>query len=260
MYQEFTSRNIGYISSDLQSHIEETTLLIAGCGVGSVAAEIAIRTGFKKFILVDGDTVGISNLNRQIYNANDVGKNKAEALRDRLLSIYPDAEIEVHNYWLNESNAGEIIKKADLVFDTIDFLDLKAILTLHEHANLDFKPVISAFSCAWGAFSSVFMPGCMTLKEFIGYNANTDKNLSIVDVFRTMLSRFTNQLPSEFKRITSDVFSKMQNGIMCPAPQLSVGANCTASVMVTQAIRILDNQKVRVAPEISILNLNEAIA
>lgn len=260
MYQEFTSRNNGYISSDLQSHIEDTTLLIAGCGVGSVAAEIALRTGFKKFILVDGDTVGVSNLNRQIYHVGDIGKNKAEALKDRLLSIYPDAEIEVHGYWLNESNASEIIKKADLIFDTIDFLDLKAILTLHEQANLDFKPVISSFSCAWGAFSSVFMPGCMTLKEFIGYDANTDKNINIIDVFQKMIRRYKHQLPTEFMRITGDVFSKMQNGMMCPAPQLSVGANCTASVMVTQAIRILDNQKIKIAPEISILNLQEAIA
>ncbi len=260
MVQEFAIRNQGYISESLQDYIEETTILIAGCGLGSVSAEIALRTGFKKFILVDGDRVSLSNLNRQIFGHSDIGKNKTHALKERLLAINPNAEIEVFSCWLDESNVSAIVSKADIIFDTIDFLDLKAILVLHETATLLFKPVISSFSCAWGAFSVVFMPGCMSLKEFVGLDENTNATITVVDVFQNMFKRLKHQFPSEFIAVTMEVFKKMQNGTMCPAPQLGVGVNCTASVMVTQAVRVLSNQSVKVAPEAICVNLLESVA
>ena len=81
-----------------------------------------------------------------------------------------------------------------------------------------------------------------------------------MEVFQNMFKRYVNQLPIDFLKITTEVFKKMQNGTMCPAPQLSIGANCTASVMVTQAVRILSNQSVKVVPESSIINLLDAVA
>ena len=259
MYQEFTSRNQGYIANGLQAYIGSTTILIAGCGLGSVSAEVAVRTGFKKFILVDGDTVGVSNLNRQIFNFSDVGKFKAQALKERLLGINPEAEIEIYTTWLNETNAAEIVSKADLIFETIDFLDIKAIGSVHEAAAALFKPVISSFSCAWGTFSVAFMPGCMTFKEFIGLSDAIPENINIVDIYRNMIARFSDRLPVEFLETTDNLFKKMKSGIMCPASQLSVGVNCTAAVMVTLAVRILSNQSIKVAPEVTIVNLIEAV-
>ena len=259
MYQEFTSRNQGYITNDLQAHIGSTTILIAGCGLGSVSAEVAVRTGFKKFILVDGDTVGVSNLNRQIFNFSDVGKFKAQALKDRILAINPEAEVETYTTWLNASNAAEIVGKADIIFETIDFLDINAIGSVHEAAAALFKPVISSFSCAWGTFSVAFMPGCMTFKEFIGLTDSIPADINIVDIYRNMIGRFSDRLPIEFLETTENLFNKMKNGIMCPASQLSVGVNCTAAVMVTLAVRILSNQSIKVAPEVTIVNLFQAV-
>lgn len=259
MYQEFTIRNLGYIAQDLQAHIGATTILIAGCGLGSVSAEVAVRTGFKKFILVDGDTVGVSNLNRQIFNFADVGKFKAQALKERIIAINPEAEVEIYTTWLNASNAAEIVGKVDIVFETIDFLDINAIGSVHEAAAALFKPVISSFSCAWGTFSVAFMPGCMTFKEFIGLSDSISADINIVDIYRNMIGHFSDRLPVEFLETTENLFKKMKNGIMCPASQLSVGVNCTAAVMVTLAVRILSNQSIKVAPEVTIINLVEAV-
>ena len=74
-----------------------------------------------------------------------------------------------------------------------------------------------------------------------------------------MISRFSDRLPVEFLETTENLFKKMKNGIMCPAAQLSAGVNCTAAVMITLAVRILSNQSIKVAPEVTIVNLIEAV-
>ena len=72
-YPTLVKRNLGYISNDVQQKIAGTTLLIAGCGMGSAPAICAARTGFTKFILADGDVVDAHNLNRQFYTHADIG-------------------------------------------------------------------------------------------------------------------------------------------------------------------------------------------
>ena len=80
-----------------------------------------------------------------------------------------------------------------------------------------------------------------------------------MDIYRNMIARFSDRLPVEFLETTDNLFKKMKSGIMCPASQLSVGVNCTAAVMVTLAVRILSNQSIKVAPEVTIVNLIEAV-
>ena len=104
-----------------------------------------------------------------------------------------------------------------------------------------------------------FMPGCMTFKEFIGLTDSIPADINIVDIYRNMIGRFSDRLPIEFLETTENLFNKMKNGIMCPASQLSVGVNCTAAVMVTLAVRILSNQSIKVAPEVTIVNLFQAV-
>ena len=63
-------------------------------GVGGHCAEALIRTGVGHLLLVDGDTVVESNLNRQaVAYRSTIGRGKAEAMRERLLDINPDADI-----------------------------------------------------------------------------------------------------------------------------------------------------------------------
>ena len=64
-------------------------------GVGGFAVEALARAGIGHFLLVDNDEVSISNLNRQIIATWDtVGEKKTQAMKARILSINPDAEIE----------------------------------------------------------------------------------------------------------------------------------------------------------------------
>ena len=86
-YDQLTLRNGFFISRDLQLKIKECSLVLAGCGLSSNFAVLAARLGFEKFILIDGDNVDESNLNRQPFSLNHVGLNKAEAISEIIKQI-----------------------------------------------------------------------------------------------------------------------------------------------------------------------------
>jgi molybdopterin/thiamine biosynthesis adenylyltransferase len=102
--------------------------------------------GFTQFILADGDTVSATNLNRQFYTHDDVGTNKTTALAKRIHEINPDAIVEEVSEYLTPENISGIVSRADFIFDTIDFLDLTAIVELHDQCELQKKPRITALS------------------------------------------------------------------------------------------------------------------
>lgn len=68
---------------------------IVGCGaIGSSIGELLTRVGFKKFTLIDFDTVEDKNLANQLYFDKDLGAPKVEALKNKMLSINPTVEVD----------------------------------------------------------------------------------------------------------------------------------------------------------------------
>lgn len=99
-------------------------------GVGGYAAEAIARAGVGHIELVDSDKVSLSNINRQIIAThNTVGRYKTEAMRERILSINPDAEVVCHSVFFDESTAdGFDFTKYDYIIDAIDSLSAKVHL------------------------------------------------------------------------------------------------------------------------------------
>ena len=63
-------------------------------GVGGYVVEALVRSGIGNFDLIDDDKVCLTNLNRQIIATRDtIGRHKVEVMRERILSINPDAEV-----------------------------------------------------------------------------------------------------------------------------------------------------------------------
>ena len=98
------NRNRIYISDEEQEKIRSVRILLGGAGIGSVIAECALRIGFEDIVIVDGDKVELSNLNRQNYVKSDIGKPKAECLAKRLLKINPKAKIKYYNVFIDNDN------------------------------------------------------------------------------------------------------------------------------------------------------------
>ncbi len=113
-------------------------------GVGGYVCEALARSGIYKFVLVDSDTVSLTNINRQIIATMDtVGKHKCEVMRDRILSINPEAEVEIHDcFFLPENQDSFDFTSYDYVVDAVDTVTAKLAIVVKAKENN--VPVISA--------------------------------------------------------------------------------------------------------------------
>lgn len=134
MMNDFYSRSEALLSTrGLEALRTKRVILFGVGGVGSWAAECLIRTGLTHLTLVDGDTVQPSNLNRQLPATRDtLGLPKVEALKARLLTLNPEAEIValqtmVNGEWL-EANG---LDGYDYLIDAIDSVNDKTDLILY---------------------------------------------------------------------------------------------------------------------------------
>jgi len=106
-------------------------VVIVGLGaVGSYALEALARSGIGHFRIVDFDTVGITNINRQLLaTESTLGMKKVEVARRRILDINPQALIEVLDLFAHEDTLEPILAgNPDLLIDAIDSLTPKLAL------------------------------------------------------------------------------------------------------------------------------------
>ncbi len=123
----------------------KATVAVFGVGgVGGYVCEALARSGVGNIILCDGDTVDITNINRQIIALEStVGKPKAEVMKRRIADINPDAYVKVYNTFFNTDTAENFdFSSVDYIADAVD--DIKAKLKLAEIAQNLNIPIISA--------------------------------------------------------------------------------------------------------------------
>jgi len=141
------SRTELLIGSEGMAKLTNATVAVIGLGgVGSFAAEALARAGIGKFILIDFDTVGPSNVNRQILALHStIGKPKTELMQSRILDINPQANIVIHTEFLDSENREELLKDADYIVDAIDSLGPKiGLLELLARTERRFISVMGA--------------------------------------------------------------------------------------------------------------------
>ena len=111
--------------------LKDKTILIVGIGgVGGYVVESMVRCGIGHIVLVDFDTVDISNINRQLVALHStLGKKKVEAYKERILDINPSCIVDTFDIFYDESNKDVIFnQKIDYVIDCCDSLKSKALL------------------------------------------------------------------------------------------------------------------------------------
>ncbi|WP_291074893.1 tRNA threonylcarbamoyladenosine dehydratase [Empedobacter sp. UBA5987] len=113
--------------------LKNSNILVVGLGgVGSFAAEFIARAGVGKMTIVDGDTVDITNINRQLPALHStVGQHKVDIVGDRLMDINPELELTRINEFLSPERTHEIVTPDfDYVLDCIDSVTPKINLIL----------------------------------------------------------------------------------------------------------------------------------
>ena len=127
------SRSTALLGEKSMTLLQSKRVILFGIGgVGSWCAECLIRTGLTHLTIVDGDTVQPSNLNRQLPATQvTIGQPKVLALKERLLSINPDATIEAIPEMVNEEWLEAHGLNYDYVIDAIDSVADKTDLILY---------------------------------------------------------------------------------------------------------------------------------
>ena len=138
------------VGPDKIKTLKDTSVALFGVGgVGGGALEALVRAGVGRIVLIDGDSIAPSNLNRQMITTHDtIGERKVEVAKARALSINPDVVIETHDIMYTEENYPGFIQSlnVDYVIDAIDMVTAK--LNIIEVCQRESIPVILVWAAA----------------------------------------------------------------------------------------------------------------
>ena len=110
-----------YLGQERIAWLQTLRVGIAGCGgLGSNCAMHLVRSGFKRFVLVDFDRVEVSNLNRQAFFGSQVGQFKAEALAANMRAVNPDLEIDIYIERVDVARVKYLFGDCDAVVEAFD--------------------------------------------------------------------------------------------------------------------------------------------
>ena len=134
MQSEWLQRTELLVKEEGIERLQSANILIVGLGgVGSFAAEFLVRSGIGNLTIADGDTVDITNINRQLPALNStIGKNKTDVVAERILDINPEINLKKINEFLEPERMEEILtqEKFDYVLDCIDSLSPKLAIII----------------------------------------------------------------------------------------------------------------------------------
>ena len=157
MQENWNQRTEMLIGKEAVQKLEKAKVAVFGIGgVGSFVVEGLTRAGVGNLVLIDPDDISITNLNRQIHATHStIGKSKVEVMKQRVLDINPDANVEI--YKGNEFDDGEeniINSSFSYVVDAVDTVTTK--IKLVEKAKKEKVPIISCMGTGNKLDSSKF--------------------------------------------------------------------------------------------------------
>lgn len=125
--------------------LKESTVLVFGAGgVGSHCIEALARSGVGRLILVDHDTVSLTNINRQsIAVHSTIGRCKTQVMKERIADICPDIKVVTYERFVLSDNIDDIFtEKPDYIIDAVDTVTAK--LAVIQKAKECGIPIISS--------------------------------------------------------------------------------------------------------------------
>lgn len=126
-------RTAAILGESAMDKLKNTRIAIFGIGgVGGYALEALVRSGVGSVDIIDGDTVNITNLNRQIIaTESTIDMPKTEAAKTRMLSINPKLNISTYNLFYGEETKDTVdFSKYDYVVDAIDDVKAKTLIAV----------------------------------------------------------------------------------------------------------------------------------
>jgi molybdopterin/thiamine biosynthesis adenylyltransferase/rhodanese-related sulfurtransferase len=116
--------------TESQTKLRNSSILVVGAGgLGCPVLLYIAAAGVGRIGIVDGDTISLSNLNRQVlYTEGDAGKLKAVVAGQRIVEKYNDVSLTVFTEYLDTKNAFELIQQFDIIIDCCDNFSSRYVL------------------------------------------------------------------------------------------------------------------------------------
>lgn len=201
-YEEAFSRNLGWLDSKEQLLVENAVIAIPGMGgVGGHHVHALARMGFQRFKIADLDHFEVGNFNRQ-YGASlsNVGRDKVDVIKELILDINPNCEIEVFPKGVQLDNMDQFLDGVDIVADSLDLYasDLRA--PFYSRAAERNIKVVSAGPFGMGTSIMAFDPKKMSFNEYFdlekeGLSVEAKIIRFLVGMSPTMMHRAYVRLP-----------------------------------------------------------------
>lgn len=133
----------------LRARLGASHVAIIGCGgLGSNAAAMLVRSGVRTLTLIDFDVVEPSNLNRQMYFVDQLGRPKTEALAETLLRIDPQLTLTLHQECVTSATLPQLVTGVDVVIESVDRAEVKAMIANTVLSRMPDTPLVSASGLA----------------------------------------------------------------------------------------------------------------
>ena len=138
--------------TEIKKTLKTKKVGIAGCGgLGSNCAVALTRVGVGKLVIADFDVIEESNLNRQYFFYDQIGKYKTTTLKENLLRINPNVEVEAHVKKLDAKDIIDLFANCDIVVEAFDRAEMKSMIIKTVLSQMPDKYIISGNGMAgWG--------------------------------------------------------------------------------------------------------------
>lgn len=139
-----------------QNKLSKASVLVIGAGgLGCAALQYLTGAGIGRIGVVDGDSVSLSNLHRQVlYSTADLGKLKADIAAQKLTTTNPEIAIKAFPCMINEDNSLDLLKNYDVIMDCSDNFGTRYLL--NDACAMLNKPLIFAAVSGWEGQIAVF--------------------------------------------------------------------------------------------------------
>ncbi len=147
------------VGGEGQERLRRAAILIAGVGgLGSPVAQYLAAAGVGRLGLVDFDAVDLSNLQRQVvFGTPDIGRPKVQAAFERLQSLNPRVEFDLHGVVLDEGNAANLVSRYDVVVSALDNASTR--FALNDACVRLAKPMVEAGILRFDGLLMTVIPG-----------------------------------------------------------------------------------------------------
>ncbi|MCL2550327.1 MAG: HesA/MoeB/ThiF family protein [Methanimicrococcus sp.] len=141
-----------------QRRLAEASVFIAGTGgLGSPVATYLAAAGVGRIVLLDCDSVEVTNLNRQfLHHASDIGRKKAVSGRDKLKSFNPEIDVSAVCEKMTRENVAELVGDCRIIADALDNDEARRILA--EYAAVTKRPYFHAAVSGYAGQLASFYP------------------------------------------------------------------------------------------------------